>query len=384
MKKFTKCFCIILLFFCFPLSSLAEAPQDMVYAPPQVQDYLYDLIQTELESEEYSSIKKRMIENNCKIVKESIAPLYELDLLEYARSGNIKIVPYSQRNHERDVLFQCYVAKVVMPNGEFAGNLKFFVKDGKAIFDILNKGYELDVSNREHYRQYTISYDYADHAERIRKILDRDDYVSVTDVKAVYVPCYGHVFWIDNGSGFPIIIPCNFEPNVNHKDYDYESAKNLTDTIITESELYATAKNELSLYEDYFEQVERWESEHPGETAQFFGYIYGRLSPQPLLCSEVDNISNVYEYLGINPDDYRGELDLGIFEISEAPSESTESDTSESSESSVESILSDDANISDSSEPTQKNDGKVGIWVTAAGGILLLVGGLIFVKTRKK
>ena len=382
MKKyFIMCFCIILLFFCFPLSSLAEAPRDMVYAPPQVQDYLYDLIQTELESEEYSHIKKILIENNCKIIKESIAPLYELDILEYARSGNIKIVPYSQRNHERDVLFQCYVAKVVMPNGEFAGNLKFFARDGKVIFDMLNKGYELDVSNREHYRQYTISIDYADHAERIRKILDRDDYVSVTNVKTVYVPCYGSVFWIDNGSEFPIIIPCSFEPNVNHKDYDYETAVSLTDTIITESELYATAQNELSLYEDYYKQVERWESEHPGETAQLFGYIYGRLSSPPRLCSEVDNISNVYEYLGITPDDYRGELDLGIFEVSEASLESTESDVSKTLD---ENVISNEEIISASSEPIQESNAKAGVWIAISCGALLLVGIVLLVLRNNK
>lgn len=132
MKKLlTFCLCLLIVSVCLTRVSFAQDTKEMVYAPPQIQDYLYALIQTKLESEEYEYFKQRIKDNDCEIVKETISPLYEFDILEYARSGSFNIVPYQPKNHERDRLYHCYIAKVISHDGEFAGNLVFLLKTEK-------------------------------------------------------------------------------------------------------------------------------------------------------------------------------------------------------------------------------------------------------------
>lgn len=212
-------------------------------------------------------------------------------------------------------------------------------------------------------------------------MLNREKYVDVSDVKLVQLPCVGYAFFLNNGDEFTTIIPCQFQANVDHTDYSPLYASSMTDKNITEDKLYEIAQNELSNYERASAQIEQWKAEHPGETPFFFGYMFGSIS-EHYLCSEVNSISNVYEYLGINPDDYRHELDLSIFEYPSILDNEEESDAPTTTSESGESIVSDSELRQDQSEPNEDSTGKIGIWIAIACGALIL-GGIVLVVLRK-
>ena len=138
---------------------------------------------------------------------------------------------------------------------------------------------------------------YADHAERIRKMLNKDEFIPVSDVKYIGMNngfgSMGSFFLIDY-NGEQVIIPVGSKYTDSNETYP-------CDEIISFSYLYEQAKMYLKAYE-FSNKVSEWFEEHPGEEFPYRDEADDLGTPFiPYgTCSQVENIINVYEYLGID------------------------------------------------------------------------------------
>ncbi len=265
----------------------------MVYASSEKQEQLYKLLQ--------EGDCAQFLSRHCPdliILKESITPVYTIDLLEYAETEKLNMRPmwWSKSNDEIGIDIgkgNAYIAKAVTSENQFAGNIRFFIKDGVA--------YIRQVTLSEHtwgnYAEdgetlpYAASCSYADHASRIAEILKEDGPIFARDIK--YVEAYhnqGDFFYVKNDKhdiliSVGTIYPATAEKDQVHTDY----------TLDPHTPLLEIAKRCLRAQEVFLAEKAAWEAEHPGEVWNQIGS--GGVEAIVSECSRVDNILDIAAFL---------------------------------------------------------------------------------------
>ena len=141
-------------------------PGDSVYASISEQDELFELIQN------HSDFKAFLDQQGITVEKDSITPVYTLDLDEYANTEQFSLEPLciNSKGKPKKESGNVYAAKTQTTSNTFGGNLKFYVEDDYAFllgFTPSAETYDNAVPNA-----FTMaSCDYEDHAERIKDIL---------------------------------------------------------------------------------------------------------------------------------------------------------------------------------------------------------------------
>lgn len=172
MKKTVIAFIVfaILISFVSCQSQSEDDVEDMVYSSEKLRDTIYELIE---KTEEFSEIQSQ----NKRLIKESITQLYTIDAMGFAQTGKLELIPEMYDSAET------FTAKVVDSENKFAGIV--WVDYEKSKNDL----------SMSYYEKSSISSSYVDHAERIKKALNYDEYVSVYDVKLVTIPYVLSVKW---------------------------------------------------------------------------------------------------------------------------------------------------------------------------------------------
>ena len=277
---FTLISIIVISFLSLPCSAEELSPA-MVYASGEELQYVFDSTQKE-DSEFY----KLLGYDGLSVVKETISPVYTIDLFEYSRTNEMTVVPlYSGEKNEDKV----YIAKMIDKKSEYAGFIQFYVKGGIA-YRMCSLDYPLDYENSS----IQASPSYADHAERIRKCLNADSLISPYDVKYLCLDGLGDFFYIKN-QNYDRLIAVGV---VSDKD-GRNSADVITDYSLDRAELKQIADSQREQRDKMLAEKEAWEKEHPGETWVMIGGGYGT-SYTDGVCSQIDNIQNVAEYLNID------------------------------------------------------------------------------------
>lgn len=277
---------MIILILCLTLSTniYALEEKETVYASPEKQNEIYSM----LNDESYNGYKYLKYDN-LTILKESITKVYYVSTLDYARSGILEVVPITYEGSS-DV----YVAKTINSNGEYAGNLQFYIKDGIAYRLLFEPTYFAfpDIYVGIDDPKCMASCSYADHAQRIQKILNRSSFVPIDKVKYVLFEGWGNAFYIEDDTGVHIIPVGSLYKYGGYYDTDRE---------VNINELKEFADRFLERHNDLIKEKEAWEKEHPGQSFASLGAAGGgAASPFTGSCSQFDNILNIYEYLGID------------------------------------------------------------------------------------
>lgn len=239
----------------------------MVYASPNMQEYIYKILDLMIHDEskpEYLDFRQ----NNYRIVKESIMPVYRLDIFEYPETGHYEIKLRDDVRH---------VAKVVNEDNEFVENIDFLM-----LYDDPPFG---DPDNPSHE-----SLSYADHAENIKKLLNYDDIVPVSDVKVVSVGGTGECFLIDNSETRVWILMSDYNEPEGSVRY-----RACSDEDVLAIALYQVVHG-------YWEEEkataaeERWEKDN---SEDLFSRVDSVFSPSSWESYPVDNIIDIYDYFGL-------------------------------------------------------------------------------------
>jgi hypothetical protein len=257
----------------FPVGALAtsgkEVPGESVYGSKAEQDVVYEIIQS---SEDLRFLK----DNGIIVLSESIMPIYEASLLEYAETGVFTVRPNTVLDNG-----VVYAAKTTTTEGVFASDLRFYVKDGTA--------YHLWSAPPNNQKK---SHSYADHAERIRSLTNKESFVPVGEVRYVAVDRLGYVFYINDGKTEALI-------NISAAD-DVFYQKN-REIIYVGEELKKIADERLAEHKAFLEKKAAWEAANPGKDWTFTGDS-GMVAASPTR-ENVDDIVNIVEYLGIDGSD---------------------------------------------------------------------------------
>ena len=277
---------MMILILCLTLSTniYALEEKETVYASLEKQNEIYSM----LNDESYNGYKYLKYDN-LTILKESITKVYYVSTLDYARSGILKVVPMTLSGSS-DV----YVAKTINANGLYAGNLQFYIKDGIAYRLLFEPSYFAFSESFEGLSNpgWAASCSYADHAQRIQKILNRSSFVPIDKVKYVLFEGWGNAFYIEDDTGVHIIPVGKL-----YKNQEY----NGTDRAVNINEIKKFADQALERHNDFIKEKEAWEKEHPGQSYASLGVTGGgAASPFTGSCGQVDNILNISEYLGID------------------------------------------------------------------------------------
>lgn len=253
MKTFKTIICIILSVIVFgSLMPIALGDSDgSVYAGKEEQDYIYACSQSEL-----SNVRSLLERHGIRLLKESITPVYTLDMLAFAANNTFEIKPsnYSTESGR----WQVYKAKTVSENNGFAGNIGFFIKDGVAQLLYFTPSNIIEEIKNE---VFPASCSYADHASRIAQLLGSNEIIPPENVRYVNVKGYknelGDCFYVRvDGNGY--FIPIGYISTV----YAPAAATNA----ITISELKAKALEDEQNYIEHTIEMEEWRNEHPGES----------------------------------------------------------------------------------------------------------------------
>lgn len=258
-----------------------EDEDQMVYLTGPELDRAYDLLTSD------SCENTFFIKEGWFLVKESITPVYTVDMYEYAETGIFKYYftvinhddPSDTHSTEKGNFF---VIKAVDSQGEYIANVYFAILEDHAYIHHTQKA------------DFAASCSYADHAERIRKLLNKDELISPYDVKYFFINKTGNFFYIET-DGEVFLIPVGVQKTgsgENGEENEYFGR-----VVSIEGELKEKADKQWEDYLRFIAFRDEWEKEHPGE---IFDYTGGAsVSPIYSECSGVDNISNIYEYLNI-------------------------------------------------------------------------------------
>lgn len=287
MKKIFLVFCVLV----FLLASFAPCyagseEESMVYEHGEKLDIIYETIQ-----KDSYDLHLALKDSSLKVLKESITPVYEVDLLGTARSGEITIIPM-WRSHTGllgDGVGNVYTAKTITSDGKFGGNIMFYIENGVA-YNMIYSPSEYSPMWFENGYHYPASASYADHAKRISAVLNEKDMISPHDVKYVVADTIGEFFYVDNAAHSVFVSVGYISTN--------EASNSLTDYYMDEAELIKHAKDYSIKYEEFLSEKASWEASHPGEIWDKTG-VNG-LSPIMSDCSSVDNIINITDYLNID------------------------------------------------------------------------------------
>lgn len=269
--------------------SAAAEEKEMVYAPRAKQNELFVLTQRE-------GFLSRISLKGCRIVLESITPVYTIDVDAYKETGTLCVKPKVSSKKCQTAEGDTYLAKMVDADHEFAGNVVFFVEDGVAQY-LYRTDAPLEFPRN---RWYSASFSYADHAARIRDCLGRSDFVPATSVK--YVTCSAGeqegYFYIQEGDT-EVWIPVG---RIYREDIASSWSDGVkTDPVFNREQLQGVIQDYLDRLEEQQRKVDEWnrewEKKHPGEPLPM--WVGGRIETPASICSRMDNILNIDEYLGI-------------------------------------------------------------------------------------
>ena len=254
----------------------------MVYASGiELESTFEALTQEDLSSS--SDVAKLLKYDDLSIVKESITPVYTINMLDYSKTNELVITPmYAGKNMDKRV----YSSKMIDGNNAFSGSMTFYVDDGIA--------YRL-YSSPQPFKEYEYQYastSYADHAKRIQKILKLDSLVSPVDVKYVVIDGVGDFFCVKSQDRMHFIAVGIMPVALEHTD------KFPIDYALDDVGLKQIADQQLEKYNAHLAEVEKWEKEHPGEEWTATGSSDGQTIVSQ--CSEVDNVLDIAEYLNID------------------------------------------------------------------------------------
>ena len=280
MKK-TICFILMIaiistcFFACIPRE---EDLGTMVYASPEEQNEVYELIMKNISELDL----KYLTYYDLAVVKESITPLYYIDMIEYAKTGNLKI---SRRRYSlKGKIWEGYVAKTITADDKFGGNLYFYVCGNMINVhgDPCSPHWDGPLSAES--TDFHASCSYADHAERIRLCLGKSEIIPAENVRFLNNDSTG-MFYIKDGDN-EYFIPGGYETSRHEME---------TDVVLSISDMEALAQEYLRIENENRKANEEFQKTHPGEQ------MIGMQLPPTVggLCSRIDNIINIYEYLGI-------------------------------------------------------------------------------------
>ena len=282
---------LIMIIFSMSMMAYAETAKNssIIYATGEQLDQIYNLLQND------SYDLKKMLElDSLTVLKESITPVYTLSLSDYAQTQEMNVIPMwkSHSGLSDDGSGNVYVAKTITLDKQFGGNIMFYIENGVA--------YNMLYTPSEHAPMwsgianwYPASASYADHASRISTILNETEFVSIYDVKYVFIDSLGAFFYVNNDKYdrfFSIgYIPVASSSSLSDKvDYSIDVRSDLLDIA---NEYWEWEKNCLK------EKAE-WEATHPGET---WDIVMGDgVSPIVTGCSHIENILDIDTYLNID------------------------------------------------------------------------------------
>ncbi len=270
---------------------LAES-DEMVYASNGQREKIYNLAQNDPELSE--------ILNFCEvsIVKQTIAPLYTVDILEYARTGDFELVRTYVYNEggERAEYQDVYIAKTMTKTGEFGGNIRIYVVNGRVDWvryepSLAVENYPSDAMRlqeglkKERYEFASCSY--ADHAARIQNILGKEDFVSPLDVKLVVIEGGARFFYVESER---VLIPVGA--------LSEEAEENVQDSIVTLEELKEKSDEVLESYNKALAEKAEWEEAHPGE--EYRASLYLGIQFPYCKVGQLDNVDDVGKHFDID------------------------------------------------------------------------------------
>lgn len=284
------CWIAVFLIICqlfVPSTALAaEEDSGMVYVSNALRDSIYEATQSEESFDSYVALQQYGLQ----IVKESITPVYTASMLDYAETGTLSVAPREYFNYKKNIsLGYIYIAKTILADGTYGGNLEFSYKEGEVHY----VSYSPSEAMRETFNNpsFDASSSYADHALRIQRMLGRNSFVSPNDVIFLEISC-GEFFYIrTNGQQF-------FIPIGRQKTADTIVPNGYVDRILTLSDMKELALKQLEIHNKRLQELEKWQKEHPGEDLPMGSS--GSVSPVVSYGSHVDNVIDIAQYLGID------------------------------------------------------------------------------------
>jgi len=234
----------------------------------------------------YSALQKDRIpaileSDGLSIVKESISRVFYLDTLECARASEITIKPLFDDDENSEPI---YIAKLTDKNANYAGNIRFKVKDGIA--------YQQYTTIKSETASTQAPCSYADHAERIRKCLGEEELIPPTDVIYVLAEALGDFFYIKNEKHDQFIcVGYLHENDAGNYSCDY-------DWVLTAEEFKELCNQELQRYERDMAEYDEWRAEHPDEEYPYIGG-YGVYSTSNQTV-DINDIIDISEYLDVD------------------------------------------------------------------------------------
>jgi hypothetical protein len=257
----------------------SEMPGGSVYGSRAEQDAVYEAIQKSEQLmfflNEYAGVT---------VLKESITPLYEASLLEYAETGVFTVRLYMPNGNGLK-----YMAKTVAADGRFAGNIGIIIRDGVAKLNGFTPTPALEHLFEPEYgfggNAFVVSFSYADHAKRIQRLTNRESFLPVDEVRLVGVEGLGNVFYINDGKTEALV-------SINAAD-DVFYNKN-REIVYVGRELKKIADGRLAERKAYLAKVAEWQAAHPGEKWDITG---DASMPTSAVTDNVDDIVNIKEHL---------------------------------------------------------------------------------------
>ena len=274
------------------------------YCSPEKQKEIYNIT-----LQENFTDFKYLTNEGFTVVEESIAPVYGLDMLDYASTGKINLflkydtwVPEYTENginlkNKTTVETAIYTAKLINSKGEYAGNMRLHFQSN------------LDMPRSTVSDAWYAPFSYADHAERIKNILGYDKYVPAEYVKLVslQLPYGGWYFYINDGKTECFInvgMLKNVQTFYNDETREDETVvSDLTDEdrqyydkVISVDEMRERAVKYKKFVDEQQAIREKWEAEHPGEEypLQFGSYSDNEIIP---IVDGINNIVNIRSYM---------------------------------------------------------------------------------------
>jgi len=139
--------------------------------------------------------------------KSSIMPVYCASLLDFAKTGSFVFKPNEYA--------QTYYANIWTPEGEFAGNVDFNLSGdhptiGQYMLARQNNGW----NDNNEWVERVYSHNYADFAERVSKLMNKNELIPPSQVRYVMVAYLGTVFYVNDGKTEAFIAVDNANGNV--------------------------------------------------------------------------------------------------------------------------------------------------------------------------
>lgn len=268
MKKWIIVFLTVILTILSVTYSRAEEPHSSIYCDEEEAESLYEMLVSDGE------IVDLMRNEEFSICKDKIMPIYEMNLVNYAKTGTITLKPFIVRgniyNPEAEEL--TYVAVIMDKNNEYDGYLEFGVQNGHAtVYFFVRDPSEM--------------IDYSDNVEAFRYVYDTD--VPESYVKFVSEPTLGYGFYITyEGRGNTFVYPkkVNAYGETHPTRYLYEDI-----------ELKEEAEKVFESYSQSLEAYKKWRRSHPEGQCDLMGYSVYRFDPEDLVDNTTCSIDDPEE-----------------------------------------------------------------------------------------